>query len=174
MSSNLGSCWSLFLQIIFLFQQGGWMASPIHWTWIWVNSGSWWWTGRPGMLQSMGSQRVGHDWVTELNRTDWVFKPNRWNIVWLLWRIQVGSGMESKNLMVIFQYKKNPYSVENCISWIINVFKYSDTIECQIESEGEKFNPYGKYTYEDWRCLKMKYDVAKCCEFSILLLKQKQ
>ena len=45
----------------------GWMASPTQWTWAWVNSGSWWWTGRPGMLQSMGSQRVGHDWVTELN-----------------------------------------------------------------------------------------------------------
>ena len=39
----------------------GWMASPTQWTWVWVNSGSWWWTGRPGMLQSMGSQRVGHD-----------------------------------------------------------------------------------------------------------------
>ena len=36
------------------------------WTWIWVNSGSWWWTGRPSMLQSMGSQRIGHNWVTEL------------------------------------------------------------------------------------------------------------
>ena len=45
----------------------GWMASPTQWTWVWVNSGSWWWTGRPGMLQSMGSQRVGHDWATELN-----------------------------------------------------------------------------------------------------------
>ena len=41
------------------------MASPTHWTWIWVSSGSWWWTGRPGVLQSMGSQRVGHDWATE-------------------------------------------------------------------------------------------------------------
>ena len=40
------------------------------WTWVWVNSGSWWWTGRPGLLQSMGLQRVGHDWVTELNRND--------------------------------------------------------------------------------------------------------
>ena len=39
----------------------GWMASPTQWTWVWVNSGSWWWTGRPGVLQSMGSQRVGHD-----------------------------------------------------------------------------------------------------------------
>ena len=47
----------------------GWMASPTQWTWVWVNSRSWWWTGRPGVLQSMGSQRVGHDWVTELNWT---------------------------------------------------------------------------------------------------------
>ena len=44
----------------------GWMASPTQWMWVWVNSGSWWWTGRPGVLQSMGSQRVGHDWATEL------------------------------------------------------------------------------------------------------------
>ena len=47
----------------------GWMASPTQWTWVWVNSGSWWWTGRPGVLQFMGSQRVGHDWATELNWT---------------------------------------------------------------------------------------------------------
>ena len=48
----------------------GWMASPTQWTWVWINSGSWWWTGRPGVLQSMGLQRVGHDWVTELNWTE--------------------------------------------------------------------------------------------------------
>ena len=48
----------------------GWMASLTQWTWGWINSGSWWWTGRPGALQSMGSQRVGHDWVTELNWTE--------------------------------------------------------------------------------------------------------
>ena len=46
----------------------GWMASPTEWTWVWTNSGSWWWIGRPGVLQSMGSQRVEHDRVTELNR----------------------------------------------------------------------------------------------------------
>ena len=45
----------------------GWMASPTQWTWVWVTSGSWWWTGRPGVLQSIGSQRVRHDWATELN-----------------------------------------------------------------------------------------------------------
>ena len=45
----------------------GWMASPTQWTWVWVDFGSWWWTGKPGMPQSMGSQRVGQNWTTELN-----------------------------------------------------------------------------------------------------------
>ena len=48
----------------------GWMASPTRWMWIWVNSGSWWWTGRPSMLWFTGWQRVGHNWATELN---WLF-----------------------------------------------------------------------------------------------------
>ena len=48
----------------------GWMASPTQRTWVWVNSGSWWWTGRPGVLQFMGSKTVGHNWVTELNWTE--------------------------------------------------------------------------------------------------------
>ena len=45
----------------------GWMASLTRWTWFWASSGRWWWTGKPGVLQSMGLQKVGHDWVTELN-----------------------------------------------------------------------------------------------------------
>ena len=48
----------------------GWMASLTRWTWVWVDSGSWWWTGRPGVLWFMVSQRVGHNWVTELNWTE--------------------------------------------------------------------------------------------------------
>ena len=48
----------------------GWMASLAQWAWVWVNSGSWWWTGRPGVLQSKGSQRVRYDWATELNWTE--------------------------------------------------------------------------------------------------------
>ena len=47
-----------------------WMVSLTWWTWVWASSGSWWWTGKPGVLQSMGSQRVGHDWVTELKPLD--------------------------------------------------------------------------------------------------------
>ena len=45
----------------------GWMASPTWWAWIWTSSGSWWWTGKPGVLQPMGLQRVRHDWETALN-----------------------------------------------------------------------------------------------------------
>ena len=47
-----------------------WMASPMRWTWVWVSSGSWWWTGMPGVLQSMGSQRIGHERV--LNWTEFL------------------------------------------------------------------------------------------------------
>ena len=57
----------------------GWMASL---TWVWVNSGSWWWTGRPGVLWFMGSGRVGHEWATELNWTEVtktpVFAKSNW------------------------------------------------------------------------------------------------
>ena len=50
-------------------EMAGWhhQGSPAQWTWVWASSGSWWRTGKPGVLQSMGSQRVGHNWVTELN-----------------------------------------------------------------------------------------------------------
>ena len=48
----------------------GWMATPTRWTWVWVNSGIWWWTGRPGVLQFMGLQSSGHSWVTDLIWSD--------------------------------------------------------------------------------------------------------
>ena len=49
----------------------GWMASLTRWTWVWVNSGRWWWTGRPGVLGFMGSQRVGHDWGLNWTGLNW-------------------------------------------------------------------------------------------------------
>ena len=64
----------------------GWMASLTRWTWVWVNSRSWWWTGRPGVLRFMGPQRVGHDWTTELKHGSasyislWT-PPNLWSII---------------------------------------------------------------------------------------------
>ena len=53
----------------------GWMASSTQWIWVWVSSESWWWTGKPGVWQSMGSQRVGHDWVIELTDVCWIPVP---------------------------------------------------------------------------------------------------
>ena len=71
----------------------GWMASLTQWTWIWTSSGSWWKTGKPSMLQSMGSQRVGHNWGTELNWTPWAIRGCSlsfgkivpvWNLCWVV------------------------------------------------------------------------------------------
>ena len=62
-----------------------WIASPTQWTWVWVGSTCWWWTGRPGVLQFMGSQRVRHDWVTELNWTELcmkIYSPIRMETQW--------------------------------------------------------------------------------------------
>ena len=57
----------------------GWMAPPTQWTWVWVSSRNWWWTGKPGMLRSMGLQRVGHDWAIELN---WCFDLTSQVVQW--------------------------------------------------------------------------------------------
>ena len=66
-----------------------WMTSLTRWTWVWVNSGSWWWTGRPGMQQFMGSQRVRHDWATELNWTVMFNSSEKnWIATWMISRCQ--------------------------------------------------------------------------------------
>ena len=83
------------------------MASPTQWTWVWVDSGSWWWTGRPGVLQFMGSQRVGHNWLNWL--TAMSYKNSSLNIkthcqlkvIW--WRKLHYSNIskESKDILLI-------------------------------------------------------------------------
>ena len=61
----------------------GWMALLTLWTWVWASSGSWWWTGKPDMLQSMGLQTVGHIWVTELTEVGiWILKFSQ---PWKFW-----------------------------------------------------------------------------------------
>ena len=66
-----------------------WMASLTPWAWVWASSGSWWWTEKPGELQSMGSQRVGHGWATELICYYFLPLPLTWkstvNIHWKDW-----------------------------------------------------------------------------------------
>ena len=70
----------------------GWMASPTQWTWVWVDSRSWWWTGRPGVLWFMGLQRVGHNWATELN----------WYISSFCWRCSISPLMALKKQVAIW------------------------------------------------------------------------
>ena len=60
----------------------GWMASWTQWTWIWASSGSWWWTGKPSVLQPMGSQKVRHNWAVELNWTATHSSTLAWEIWW--------------------------------------------------------------------------------------------
>ena len=63
----------------------GWMASLTQWTWVWVNSGRWWRTGKSGMLQSMGSQRVGNDWATDLIWSDVLMVLDLWAVFSFCW-----------------------------------------------------------------------------------------
>ena len=82
-----------------------WMASPTWWIWVWPISRSWWWTGKPGILQSMGSQRVRHDWETEL---DWIVPEHKDQFTfYLCWK------QESLVVATTFQimsYLKNIYT----------------------------------------------------------------
>ena len=83
----------------------GLMASLTWWMWVWVNSRSWWWTGRPGVLRFMGSQRVRHEWVTELNWTELLKKTHGEKYMMLnLVGIYVKQGFWSSNFSVHLGY----------------------------------------------------------------------
>ena len=87
----------------------GWMVSPTWWTGVWGSSGSWWWTGKPGVLQSVGSQGVGHDWVTELNWLD-VFKRVLvslfWILIYFIWSLLNGFQCACMSLPIRFHTPK--------------------------------------------------------------------
>ena len=80
----------------------GWMASPTWWTWVWASSRSWWWTAKPGLLQSVGSQRIRHDWATEL--TGWisiVISTKKGSKIWIAYMVVHFSGA------IMFNHDKN-------------------------------------------------------------------
>ena len=80
----------------------GWMASLTRWTWVWVNSGSWWWTGRPGVLWFMGSQRVGHHWGTDL-----IWSESYWKLrASSLWRVRIERKDKCFNLFIKYNFTK--------------------------------------------------------------------
>ena len=88
----------------------GWMASLTQQTWFWASSGSWWWTGKPGVL-SMGLQRVRQNWVTELNWTEFIHSEK---LLWQYWL----TVQKKKNLTSLHWYEsfcgKPPYPTSNC------------------------------------------------------------
>ena len=97
----------------------GWMASQ---TWVWVNSGSWWWTGRPSMLQSMGSQRVRYDWVNELNWTDGLSQKETGGVPWescLTWGWLTRSwGQKSQNPFWLLTHGLTNSTIEKSSSFL--------------------------------------------------------
>ena len=103
----------------------GWMASPTRWAWVWVDSRSWWWTGRPGMLRFMRSQRVRHDWETELNWTDVAFTILRESI-WFRHRRTERSiqgegkgGIVTGRLMILTEISRNANALREK-NWLIS------------------------------------------------------
>ena len=89
---------------------GDWMASLTQWTWIWVNSGSWWWTGRPGILRFMGLRRVGHNWVTELSWTElnWSIKYELQRFPLIHW-FELGSFKSLIQLLIFCLLTRNVF-----------------------------------------------------------------
>ena len=105
----------------------GWMASPTPWTRVWVSSGSWWWTGRPSVLQSMGLQRVIHDWVTELN---WGTRNVITNILWIIEK----AGELKKKKSASFTVLK-PSTVWITINWkILERWECHTTFMCLLRN----------------------------------------
>ena len=99
--------------------RNGWMASLTQWTWAWTSSGRWWRTGKPGVLQSMGSQRVRHDWATELNWTEYIYYFGqvslRRNGVTLTVNKSVQNAVPGCNLkndwMILVYFQGKPFSI---------------------------------------------------------------
>ena len=86
-----------------------WMASSTQWTWVWVNSDSWWWTGRPGVLQSMGLQRVRHNWATVLTDLQKKNKKQEKLTVCLLkaWDTELTKGPQGRLQLAMFRINTN-------------------------------------------------------------------
>ena len=93
----------------------GWLSSSTRWTWVWVNSRSWWWTGRPGVLQFMGLQRVRHNWATELNWTEQGYKLVHFKITYHWINIVSSMGGNSENSKLYSQLLTQRLATNACL-----------------------------------------------------------
>ena len=104
----------------------GWIASPTRWTWVWASSGNWWWTGKPGMLQSIGLQRVGHNWVTELTEGERKENDSWCHDVDII----PGFGFFITSIWAsLIAQLDHLYSFVKPIPWILNFWYYSNTFQ---------------------------------------------
>ena len=105
-----------------------WMASLTQWTWVWVESGSWWWTGRPGMLQFMGLQRVGHNWATELNWT-WPLRSlsyeEKWCMYFVCYSLSCKYLYRPTSLLPRDPHTHEAICSNNLYTWVTVIFRYS-------------------------------------------------
>ena len=123
------------------------MASPTQWTWVWVNSGSWWWTGRPGMLQSMGSQGVWHDWATELNWTDRKQQAIRSQMELLEIKTSILTKMENAFDRLISRLDLHEERIKN---WIQESWNYTN-----LSAKRKHYVKIQKKTLKSYRTLSM-------------------
>ena len=125
-----------------------WMASLTQWTWVWVKSGSWWWTGRPALLRFMRSQRVGHDWATELN---WTEHKHVYNTYFSQTRndILTQTTITSKKLffsMITYSFYQAVLSYNVILSRLFHK-AYFNCIQ-RHNTEDAYLRPTGKYCYK--------------------------
>ena len=106
----------------------GWMASPTQWTWVWANSGSWWWTGKPGVLQSKGSQRVGDDRVTELNVPSYVYITSS-SFIWRLINYWVVPAFWPLWIMLVQTFVYN-FTSRHQFSFLMSIYLGVEMLVC--------------------------------------------
>ena len=159
----------------------GCVASPTRWTWAWASSGSWWWTGKPGVLQSMGSQREGHKWVTELNCTARRY-PHEEAMIFSeggpIWKLTSLGVVSLANMGQVFQFMSSrycwctcspsPYTLalgswmESCRNWSAN--SRGPTLESNLDT-GRKHGTGGQVVWRECSCLERR--TVLCCVQSL-------
>jgi len=121
------------------------------WTWVWVNSRSWWWTGRPGVLQFTGSQRVGHDWATELNWTDanimFFLKVSPFIYIYWLTKVYFGLPWWLRWLRICLQWERPRFD-----SWVGKIHLRREWLPTPVFLPEEFCGQRSLVGYSPWSC----------------------
>ena len=111
------------------------MASLTRWTWVWVDSRSWWWAGRPGVLRFMGLQIVGHDWTTELNWMMSILKDFR--------AFETNILLKTRNQFILKHYKKQQITLVKITESVNMYWFFSPTVQFSLLVVSEFLRPHG-------------------------------